>query len=118
MSDWIGMLGPTPAYAQEAAAGGGAGSFVASFAPILLIFALFWLLLIRPQQKRQKELRNMLEALKKGDKVITNGGLLGTVSSATKEVVTLQIADQVRVKVLRTEIMGMQDAMIGDDKKD
>ena len=118
MSDLIGLLGPTPAYAQGAAAGGGAGTFITSFAPILVIFVLFWVLLIRPQQKRQKEHRLLLEALKKGDKVVTNGGLMGTVSSVTKDVVTLQVADQVRVKILRSEIMGMQDTATGDDKKD
>lgn len=108
MPEWLNLLGATPAYAQAAPAGGGAGSFMYSFAPFILIFALFYLLLIRPQQKRQKLHKQMLEALKKGDKVVTNGGLLGTVAAVTKEVVTLQVADNVRLRVLRAEVMGLQ----------
>jgi len=107
MPEWLNVLGATPAYAQ-AAPGGGTGNFIYSFAPFILIFVLFYLLLIRPQQKRQKLHRQMLEALKKGDKVVTNGGLMGTVSAVTKDVVTLQVADNVRLKVLRTEMMGLQ----------
>lgn len=116
MLDLIGLLGPTPAFAQDAPPAG-TGTFITSFAPFLLIFALFWLLLIRPQQKRQKEHRKMLEAVEKGDKVVTNGGLLGTVAAVTKNTLTLQIADNTRVKVLRTEIMGLQDQLLGDDKE-
>jgi preprotein translocase subunit YajC len=107
MPEWLNVLGATPAYAQAAPAGG-AGNFMYSFAPFILIFVLFYLLLIRPQQKRQKLHRQMLEALKKGDKVVTNGGLLGTVAAVTKEVVTLQVADNVRLRVLRAEVMGLQ----------
>lgn len=107
MPEWFDLLGPKLAYAQEA--GGGGAAFLTSFAPFILIFALFYFLLIRPQQKRQKQHRQLLEALKKGDKVVTTGGLLGTVTAVTKEVLTLQVADSVRLKVLRTEIMGLQE---------
>ena len=120
MFDWIQFLGPTPAYAQEAAAGpAGSGAFLTSFAPFILIFVLFYFLLIRPQQKRQKQHRQMLEEIKKGDKVVTNGGLMGSVAAVTSDVVTLQIADNVRVKVIRGEIMGMQaDYQKNGDAKD
>ncbi len=112
MLDLIGLLGPTPAYAQAAAGGGGGGAFMTSFAPFILIFVLFYFLLIRPQQKRQKTHRQMLEAVAKGDKIVTNGGLLGTVSSVTKDVLTMQISDGVRIKVLRTELLGMQKVLL------
>jgi preprotein translocase subunit YajC len=118
MSDWIGLLGPTPAYAQGAAgAAGGTGTFITSFAPFILIFVLFWLLLIRPQQKRQKEHNALLEGVQKGDKIVTSGGIFGTVMAATKDVLTIQIADSVRIKILRREVMGMQDVLLGDDDK-
>jgi len=108
MPEWLDPLGATPALAQSPVPGGTA-NFLTSFAPFLLIFVFFYLLLIRPQQKRQKAHRLMLEALKKGDKVVTNGGLMGTVAAVTKDVVTLQVADNVRLKVVRTEIMGLQE---------
>lgn len=108
MSDWIDLLGPATAYAQESASPPPGGAFVTGFMPFILIFILFYFLLIRPQMRRQKEHRRLLEELKKGDKVVTSGGLLGTVVALTKEVATLQVADQVRLKVMRQEIMAMQ----------
>jgi len=107
------LFGPAPALAQTAPAPGGSAAFMTSFAPFILIFVLFYFLLIRPQQKRQKEHKTMLAALKKGDKVVTNGGILGTVIAAAKDVVTVQVADNVRLRVLRTEIMGLQDEVAG-----
>lgn len=109
MPDWFTLPGPAVAHAQEAGGPGGGAAFLTSFAPFILIFALFYFLLIRPQQKRQKQHRLMLEALKKGDKVVTNGGLLGTVAAVTKDVLTLQVADNVRLRVLRSEIMSLQE---------
>lgn len=123
MSDLIeslgALIGPDVAYAQSAPAPGGSGAFLTSFAPFILIFVLFYVLLIRPQQKRQREHRNMLEAIKKGDKVVTNGGLLGTVVSVTRDVLSVQISDNTRVKVLRTELMGLQGDLIsgGNDNQ-
>ena len=67
----------TPAYAQ--AAGGGAGA-IAQFIPLILIFVIMYFLILRPQQKRMKEHRAMVEALKRGDQVITQGGLIGKVT--------------------------------------
>ena len=123
MPELLGRLfGPDPAFAQAAAAPGGSAAFMTSFAPFILIFVLFYFLLIRPQQKRQKQHKTMLGALKKGDKIVTNGGLFGTVSVAAKDVITLQVADNVRVRVLRTEVMGLQDDLTGagaaDTKRD
>lgn len=84
-------------------AGGLSGS-VLSFVPFILIFVIFYFLLILPQQKRQKKLRAMLDALKKGDKVVTSGGLWGTVTNLGKETVTLQVSDNTKIKIQRDHI--------------
>lgn len=75
-----------------------------SLVPFILIFIVFYFLLILPQQKRQKKLKAMLEALKKGDKVVTSGGIWGTVTNLGKETVTLQISDNTKIKVQRESI--------------
>jgi preprotein translocase subunit YajC len=72
-----------------------------------LLFAVFYFILIRPQQKRQKEHRQLLENLKKGDKVITTGGIQGTVVALSDNVVTVEIADKVKVKVGRNYIASL-----------
>lgn len=91
------------AWAQGASNGSGAGTLL-SLVPFILIFVLFYFLLILPQQKKQKELRKMLGALKKGDKVITSSGIWGTVTNLGKHTVTLQVADNTKVKVQRDSI--------------
>jgi preprotein translocase subunit YajC len=83
--------------------GSGAGTLV-SLIPFILIFVIFYFLLILPQQRRQKKLRSMLDALKKGDKVVTSGGMWGTVTNLGKETVTLQVSDNTKVKVQREHI--------------
>jgi preprotein translocase subunit YajC len=72
-----------------------------------LLFAVFYFILIRPQQKRQKEHRQLLANLKKGDKIVTTGGIQGTVVSLSDTVVTVEIADKVKVKVGRNFITGL-----------
>ena len=84
--------------------GGGTPSALISIVPFVLIFALFYFLLILPQQKKQKEQKTMLEALKKGDKVVTSSGIWGTVANMGKETVTLQIADNTKIKIQREYI--------------
>ncbi len=92
----------TPAYAQDAA--GGAGAF-ASFIPLILIFAIMWFLLIRPQQKKLKEHRAMVEALRRGDQVVTQGGVVGKVTKVKEDgEAEVEIADGVRVRVLKHTI--------------
>lgn len=86
--------------------GQGGGNPIVAFLPLIIIFAIFYFLLIRPQQKRAKEHQNFLANLKKGDEVVTNGGLIGRIVSLTDDVVTLEIAEKVRVKVLRNQIAG------------
>jgi len=96
------------AWAQTAngpsAAPAGPASFLVSFFPFLLIFALFYFLLIMPQQKRAKKRKSMIDNLKKGDRVTTTGGMFGTVTNLSPEVITLQVAEGVRIKVIRTYI--------------
>jgi preprotein translocase subunit YajC len=83
---------------------GGEGAGFISFIPLLLMFAIFYFLLIRPQQKKAKQHRELLGALRKGDKVVSSGGLHGTVTGLTDDVVTMEIAPKVRVKVSRGSI--------------
>lgn len=92
---------------QAAGAAGGPGGLL-SFVPLILIFFIFYFLLIRPQQKKAKEHQAFLANLKKGEAVITSGGLHGVITGITDQVVTLEIADKVRVKVSRGNIMGKE----------
>jgi len=94
------------AHAAGAAAPQGAAGGIASFLPLILIFGVFYFLLIRPQQKKAKEQQLFLSNLKKGDEVVTNGGLYGKITGLTETVVTLEIAEGLRVKVSRQHILG------------
>jgi len=98
------------AYAMGAGgAGGGAapGGDMNFIIVMVAIFAIFYFLLIRPQQKKQKETKTMLENLAHGDMVITAGGLHGKITAITEQIVTLEIADKVKVKVSRPHISGV-----------
>lgn len=95
------------AWAQGAGGPGGGGgtpSMLVSLVPFILIFVLFYFLLILPQQKKQKQQKSMLEALKKGDKVVTSSGVWGTVTNMGKDTVTLQVADNTKIKIQREYI--------------
>ena len=98
--DWVGMA-HAMGTAGQGGAGQQAGSGLAAFAPLILMVVIFYFLLIRPQQKKQKDHRTMLSGLQKGDVVLTQGGLHGRVTGLMDTVVTLEIADKVRVKVQR-----------------
>jgi preprotein translocase subunit YajC len=78
-----------------------------SFLPLILIFAVFYFLLIRPQSKRAKELKQMISALAKGDEVVTTGGLLGKVTDVGETFVSVEIADGVQVKVQKNAVAGL-----------
>lgn len=94
----------TPAFAQ-AAGGAGAGSAFASFIPLILIFAIMYFLLIRPQQKKMKEHKAMVEALRRGDQVLTSGGIVGKVTKVQEDgLVEVEIAENVKVKVMKHTI--------------
>lgn len=90
------------AWAQSA---GGAGNPLTSLLPLIIIFILFWFILIRPQMKRQKEHRQLVAALAKGDEVVTTGGLLGRVTEAGESFLTVELADGVSVKVERHAVV-------------
>lgn len=94
------------AYAQGAGGAGGAGGGFSMLVPLLLMFAVFYFLLIRPQQKKQRRHQDMLKSLKVGDKVMTNGGIVGTIIEGGEQFVKLEIADRVRVDIGRTYIAG------------
>lgn len=93
----------TPAYAQAAGGAGGAAAF-AQFIPLILIFAIMYFLMIRPQQKRLKQHREMVGALKKGDQVVTQGGILGKVTSVRDDELEVEISQGVRVRVVRSTV--------------
>ena len=97
----------SPAFAQ---ASGGAGG-LSSLLPFLLIFVVFYFFLIRPQQKRAKEHREMVNNVKRGDKIVTSGGIVGTVSKSVEgqETVEVEIAKDVKVSVMRTMIADLRD---------
>ncbi len=77
---------------------------VMSFAPLILMFAVLYFLILRPQQKKLKEQQAMVSALKHGDEIVTASGILGTVTGITDKVVTLEVADNVRVKMMKSQV--------------
>lgn len=97
--DWL----ISPAMAQGASSGGGADAFI-QLAPLVLLFIVFYFLLIRPQAKRAKEHKQMLDALRKGDEVVTNGGILGKITECGDSFVQVEIAQGTQVKVQRAMI--------------
>ncbi|GAA0829809.1 MULTISPECIES: preprotein translocase subunit YajC [Burkholderiaceae] len=91
------------AFAQTAGAGGAAGGLM-SFLPIILMFAVLWFIMIRPQMKRQKESKAMLEALAKNDEVVTAGGILGRVTKVNENYVTLEVAEGTEITVQKNAV--------------
>jgi preprotein translocase subunit YajC len=105
-----------PAYAQDI---GSSLSSVMQFAPLILIFVVFYFILIRPQQQRQKELKRALSGLRRGDRVVTAGGILATVQRVRENSneVELEIAPNVRVTVLRDTISSVVSPQAANDPK-
>ncbi len=98
------------AYAQQAAQGGQASSPLGSMLfPLILMFVIFYFLLIRPQQKKQKDHQAMLGDIKKGDKVITSGGLYGVIVKVTEKDVVLEVADKVNLRFTRGSVGAVRD---------
>ena len=94
----------TPAYASAGAAPSGAAGFMLQVFPLVLVFVIFYLLLIRPQQRRMKQHQAMVQAVKKNDVAITGGGLIGKVVKVDDTEVELEIAQGVRVKVVKATL--------------
>ena len=98
-----------------AAAGTGQGSEVnplLSFLPLILMVGVFYFLLIRPQQKKQREVQNMIENLKKGDRIITAGGIIGTVTGIQNDYVVLKVGenDATKIEILKSAVTGLRSA--------
>lgn len=102
----------SPAFAQ--AAGGGApeggAAFFLQMAPLLLIFVIFYFLLIRPQQKKMKEHRAIINAVKKGDAVVTAGGVIGKVTKVEDHEIEVEISPNVRIKVVKATLSDVRSA--------
>ncbi|MFZ0050995.1 MAG: preprotein translocase subunit YajC [Desulfobaccales bacterium] len=94
------------AAAQDAPAGLGGGSFTSFMLPMIFMVAIFYFLLIRPQQQKAKEHKALLANLKKGDRIITNGGIIGTIVNIDDQIVNLEVADRVRIEMGRPYIAG------------
>lgn len=94
---------------------GGSSPALLQFVPIVLVFAIFYFLLIAPMRKRQKALQTLIDNLKKGDRVITNGGLYGTVMAVEEKAVIVKLADNVKVKIAKSAIAGLE-GQEGDQK--
>lgn len=109
------------AYAQ-AGGGGGGSDFLIQLMPLVLIFVIFWFLLIRPQQKKAKDHRAMVAALRRGDQVVTSGGIMGRVTKVIDDsTVQVEIAENVRVRCARgmiTEVLSRGEPARGGAKKE
>lgn len=93
------------AFAEDAApAAGGAGGGLMGIAPLIILFVVFYFLLIRPQQKRAKEHKQMMSEIQKGDTIVTNGGIHGRVVSVNEDTVSVEVADNVRIKISKEAI--------------
>jgi len=99
----------SPAYAQAATGQASAGNAFLQFLPLIFIFVIFYFLLIRPQQKRVKEHRAMIDAVKKGDTVVTGGGLIGKVTRVSEFDVEVELAPNVKVKALKSTLSDVKN---------
>lgn len=115
MLEWLESTAMAQTGSSPGGAAGAGSAQILGFVPFVLIFVLFYFLLVMPQQKRARKQKEMIEALKKGDRVSTSGGMIGTVTNLTPKVVTLQVADGVRIKVVRNNIEEITD---GSEKKE
>ncbi len=98
------LLSPTFASLAAAAPAAGAPSLLVQFLPFILIFVVFYFLLIRPQQQKMKQHRDMISNLRRGDEVITQGGMIGKVTRLADNEATIEVADGVRIKVIKGTI--------------
>ena len=92
-------------------------AMLVQMAPLILIFGVFYFLLIRPQQKKQKEHKEMLTNLQKGDSIFTAGGIHGKITGLTDTTITLEVADKVRVKINRSAVGGLLKKGEATDKE-
>jgi preprotein translocase subunit YajC len=109
----------SPALAQTTAAASSPFSSIVQFAPLVLIFVVFYFLLIRPQQAQQKKQKARLSAIKRGDKVVTAGGIVGLVKKAAEGAneIEVEIAPNISVSVVRSTISTVLSPEVANDKK-
>jgi len=93
------------------------GSPLTTLLPLVLMFVVFYFFLIRPQQKKQKQHQELLGALRKGDQIVTTGGILGKITGLTDQYAVIEVQEKVRMKVMRSHIAGKQASGSGDSKK-
>jgi len=103
---------------QGAEGASGGGNPIMTFLPFVAIIAIFYFLIIRPQNKKQKETQRMLSALKKGDKVVTIGGIHGTIQSVKEQTVILKVDEDTKLEFSRSAISTVQAASKDEDKKE
>jgi len=104
------LIGTAHAMAQAPGGGTGqSGNLLSTIGPLVVIFAIFYFLMIRPQQKQQKKVKEMLSAVKKGDRVVTRGGMHATVYGIAENIVTLEVAENVKIKFSKEAIAAVQN---------
>ncbi len=105
------------AYAMAPSGGDGAGGVFSSLTPLILMFAIFYFLLIRPQQQKTKKHRDLINNLKRDDMVVTSGGIHGKITGLTDTIITLEIANNTRIKISRNQIGGPSEAYKKGEEK-
>jgi len=108
---------PSGTKKKQAKGGCFGGSPLTTLLPLVLMFVVFYFFLIRPQQKKQKQHQEMLGALRKGDAIITTGGILGKITGLTDQYAVIEVQEKVRMKVMRSHIAGKQASGSDDSKK-
>lgn len=108
----------SPAYAQTAAAPAGGEAALLQFLPLIFIFVIFYFLMIRPQQRRMKQHRAMIDAVKKGDTVVTGGGLIGKVTRVQDNEVEVELSPNVRVRVIKATLAEVRTAGVSAPAND
>lgn len=112
------ILLPTLALAQTPAAGSAQPSMLEALFPFVIMFVILYFVLLRPQMRKQKEHQSFVSGLKRGDEIITQTGILGRIEGLTEQFVTLEIAEGVRIKMLRTQVAGSSQAVIQNAQKE
>src|SRR5690606_4705033 len=107
----------SPAYAQSAAPGGGEAALL-QFLPLIFIFVIFYFLMIRPQQRRMKAHRAMIDAVKRGDTVVTAGGLIGKITRVQDDEVEIEVASGVKVRAVKATLSDVRTAGVSTPAND
>lgn len=99
-----------PAYAMGGGGGQPAGNPVVQLLPFILMFVVLWFLILRPQMKKQKAQQKMIDELKKGDKIVTSGGIHGVIANLKDDVISVKIADNVRIELSRAAVARVKES--------